>query len=166
MLRGGTIEKVVSHLRKISGVLKQNFSEIIYLLSGILSHYHKFLSEHSKRVAELSKLITEKLEFSKEEQEDIYYGALLHDLGLIGAGTALFEKKVNDFTKNEKQIYLQHPLVGQELISTVKNLKRIEAVIRSHHERINGRGFPDGLRSVKIPPGARASSELQMTMTI
>jgi len=79
---------------------------------------------------------------------------LLHDIGKIGIGDTLLNKE-SPLTDEEERIMREHPLKGAEIIRPIKELKYIIPIIRHHHERWNGTGYPDGLSGNMIPIGAR-----------
>jgi len=145
------LEKAVTRLKQMSEDRKRNFQDTLVLLTQIMACSNRFLGGHSKRVAELSRMTAEKLVDSQDEAEMVYFGALLHDIGLVGAPDTLFSKDPEQFTAREKKIFRKHPLIGEEIIGNVHNLKRLSAIIRSHHEEFSGGGFPDGLHTRNIP---------------
>jgi len=89
---------------------------------------------------------------SEEEMEKIRLAALLHDIGIINKG--LIDKPVN-LTDKELELIKKHPVQGVSILKPVKQLKDIIPLIRHHHERIDGKGYPDGLKGEDIPVGAR-----------
>jgi len=84
-----------------------------------------------------------------------YYGALLHDIGLVGKNPRLADTPTEQLADEDLQEYRRHTLNGEHIISSIYNLKRTAAIIRSHHERFDGNGFPDQLGGSAIPYGAR-----------
>ncbi len=145
------LEKAVARLNQMSEDRKRNFQDTLVLLTQIMACSNRFLGGHSKRVAELSRMTAEKLVDNQDEVEMVYFGALLHDIGLVGAPDTLFSKDPEQFTAREKKVFRKHPLIGEEIIGNVHNLKRLSKIIRSHHEEYSGGGFPDGLHTGNIP---------------
>jgi len=149
------LEKAVARLKQMSEDRKRNFQDTLVLLTQIMACSNRFLGGHSKRVAELSRMTAEKLADSQDEVEMVYFGALLHDIGLVGAPDTIFSKDPEQFTAREKKAFRKHPLIGEEIIGNVHNLKRLSKIIRSHHEEYSGGGFPDGLHIEDIPLSSR-----------
>lgn len=153
--RTSQLEKAVARLKQMSEDRKRNFQDTLVLLTQIMACSNRFLGGHSKRVAELSRMTAEKLVDSQDEVEMVYFGALLHDIGLVGAPDTLFSKDPEQFTAREKKAFRKHPLIGEEIIGNVHKLKRLSAIIRYHHEEYSGGGFPDGLNTGDIPLSSR-----------
>ena len=109
---------------------------------------------HSERVAEYSKEIAARHGLSEEEQEIIYIMALLHDIGKIGIPAAVINKP-GRLMDVEYEIVKQHPVLGAEILKNIKDVPKLAAVVRSHHERFDGKGYPDGLAGEDIPAEAR-----------
>jgi putative nucleotidyltransferase with HDIG domain len=153
--RTAQLEKAIVKLKEMTEVLKQNFQEVIILLTGIISLFHKDLSAHSKRVAGFAEALCNKLAIENEEKEIIIQAAFLHDIGLVGASNEIYNGNVDKLDEKEKNFYLYHPVIGEKIVGAVKTLRKISRVIRSHHEEYNGTGFPDKLRNGHIPLGAQ-----------
>jgi response regulator RpfG family c-di-GMP phosphodiesterase len=153
--RTNQLEKAVARLKQMSEDRKRNFQDTLVLLTQIMACSNRFLGGHSKRVAELSRMTAEKLVDNQDEVEMVYFAALFHDIGLVGAPDTLFSKDPEQFTAREKEAFRKHPLIGEEIIGNVHNLKRLSVIIRSHHEDYSGGGFPDGLHTGDIPLSSR-----------
>jgi putative nucleotidyltransferase with HDIG domain len=153
--RTAQLENAIVKLKKVNEVLKKNFQEIIILLTGIISLFHKDLAAHSKRVADLSDSLCVELGVEKEEREVIVHAAFLHDIGLVGSSEEIFGKELDQMDEKSRNFFLYHPVIGEKIIGSVKTLKPIAKIIRSHHEEYSGSGFPDKLRGGHIPLGAQ-----------
>jgi len=90
-----------------------------------------------------------------KDLDDIYFAALLHDIGKIALPDTLINKAFNALNAEEREKVMKHPVLGQAALMTLEPLQGTAALIRSHHERYDGRGFPDKLREDQIPLGAR-----------
>ncbi len=113
-----------------------------------------YTTEHAVEVARLSRLVGMELGFNEVELEWLVHGALLHDVGkLIVADTIL--EKIGTLTEEEWKVIKRHPEVGARMIEPLEILCRVVPVIRHHHERPDGSGYPDGLEGDEIPLGAR-----------
>lgn len=109
---------------------------------------------HSMRVATYSRELARRLNLSKREQEEIYFIALLHDIGKIGTPDAILNKP-GKLTNEEFDIIRKHTVDGAGILSKFTILPHIWKGARWHHERIDGMGYPDGLKGNDIPYLAR-----------
>jgi len=113
-----------------------------------------YTADHALEVARLSWLVGMELGMNEEELEWLVHGALLHDVGKIGVADAILEK-VGPLTEEEWAVVKRHPEVGARMIEPLESLSGALPVIRHHHERPDGSGYPDGLEGEEIPLGAR-----------
>ena len=109
---------------------------------------------HSVRVATYSRELARRLNLSEREQEEIYFIALLHDIGKIGTPDAILNKP-GKLTQEEFDIIRKHTVDGEGILSKFPILPHIGEGARWHHERIDGNGYPDGLKGDNIPYLAR-----------
>lgn len=109
---------------------------------------------HSQRVARYAVMLAEGLGLMGEEVEDVRIAAILHDVGKIGIEARLLRKS-GALTNEEFEIMKRHALLGFEMVRNAGKLQAIPPVVRSHHERYDGQGYPDGLAGDRIPLGAR-----------
>jgi putative nucleotidyltransferase with HDIG domain len=128
--------------------------EMVDALSAALDAKSHYTCGHSERVAEISLLIAKEMGLSEEEQKKIHIGAHLHDIGKIGIPDAVLNK-TGKLTAVEFAQIQQHPVIGDEIISKIKVFHEVKDIVRFHHERFDGKGYPDGLRGEKIPLKAR-----------
>ncbi|MFF2448394.1 HD-GYP domain-containing protein [Neobacillus sp. NPDC058068] len=113
---------------------------------------------HSERVATYALLLAKEIgKFSKEEQKSFYYACLLHDIGKVHIPDSILMKP-GKLTKEEFEIIKSHPGVGAEAVKNVEGIKDCICVIRSHHERWDGKGYPDQLSGEGIPFLARVAT--------
>ena len=113
-----------------------------------------YTSDHALQVARLSSLVGVELGLNEEELEWLVHGALLHDLGKLSVADAILEK-LGPLTEEEWKIVKRHPEVGARMIEPLEPLSGTIPVIRHHHERPDGSGYPDGLEGDEIPLAAR-----------
>ncbi len=118
---------------------------------GLLEIAQPLWAAHAKRVQEISSDIAEKLQFSSERLLLIEAAARFHDIGKIGLPSYLFEKNTSEFSDNERAIYEQHPTLGWESLHKSPELRDLADIVRSHHERLDGKGFPDRKHGSSIP---------------
>ncbi len=142
--------------------------EIKYTKSSIQSHYRETIDSlvaavdakdsytkgHQERVANLAKKIGESMDLAVGELEAICQAATLHDIGKIGVAESILRKesKLND---KEYEIVKKHPVIGADILSPATFLKDIIPLVLYHHERYDGKGYPEGIKGDLIPLGAR-----------
>jgi putative nucleotidyltransferase with HDIG domain len=113
-----------------------------------------YTADHALQVARLAWLVGMELGMNEEELEWLVHGALLHDVGKISVADAILEK-LGPLTEEEWKVVKRHPEVGARMIEPLESLSGALPVIRHHHERPDGSGYPDGLEGDEIPLGAR-----------
>jgi HD-GYP domain-containing protein (c-di-GMP phosphodiesterase class II) len=113
-----------------------------------------YTSDHALQVARLSRLVGVELGFNEEELEWLVHGALLHDLGKLAVADAILEK-LGPLTEEEWKVVKRHPDVGARMIEPLESISGALPVIRHHHERPDGSGYPDRLEGEQIPLAAR-----------
>lgn len=109
---------------------------------------------HSMRVAAYSELLAQRLGWSEEEIQNIYYVAMLHDVGKIGVPDAVLNKPFK-LTDLEFRLIKGHTLVGAEILNDFKMFPNVNVGAKYHHERYDGKGYPEGLKGESIPLVAR-----------
>jgi len=149
------LEKANQYMEKIKNTTRRNFQDMVNLLTSVISLSSPFLGGHLRRVAEVSKELAAVFTTEKDLTYAIYYAGLLHDIGLIGLAEPVVSASQEDFSPTDRAVYLRHPETGENIVKTVYDLGRIAGIIRSHHEALDGSGFPDGLVGEAIPLGAR-----------
>jgi len=130
-------------------------SEIVGALLDLIEEVDPFLKKHSERVANNCANFCKKFKVIDEEELDtIYFAGLLHDIGLVGVPTDLLQK--SDPLSAEEEFRIKgHPVNGAVILANLKCLDRVLPMIRHHHEKMDGSGYPDGLKGTDIPFGAR-----------
>jgi HD-GYP domain-containing protein (c-di-GMP phosphodiesterase class II) len=133
------------------------YAELQNLLMGILHSLTESIDAkdpytcgHSRRVAMLSRLLAEDLEFSETRIRQIYLSGLLHDIGKIGIPGAILCKP-GKLTKEEFQVIQKHPLLGTKILRPIRCMSPLAAGVLTHHERPDGTGYPKGLKKGEIP---------------
>ena len=114
-----------------------------------------YTSEHALEVARLSWLVGMDLGLDEEALEWLVHGALLHDLGKLGVADEILKKPGALLTEEEWAAVKRHPRIGARMIEPLGPLFGAVPVVRHHHERPDGTGYPDGLEGEEIPPAAR-----------
>lgn len=113
-----------------------------------------YLRGHSARVADLSAMVAAELGLADEQVEAVRTGGRLHDIGKIGIREEILNKH-GPLTDEEFEHVKEHPVTGSDILAPLTHLGQVIEFVRSHHERWDGRGYPDGLAGTAIPMGAR-----------
>lgn len=113
-----------------------------------------YTAEHALKVARLSRLVGMYLGLSEQDLETLELSALLHDLGKLGVSDAVLDKP-GPLTEEERAAVKRHPDIGARMIEPIDALCEVVPVVRHHHERYDGKGYPDGLKGEQIPLLAR-----------
>lgn len=128
--------------------------QIVKALSGAVDAKDTYTNGHSLRVAEYSREIARRAGLSGETQNDIYMMGLLHDVGKIGVPDAIINKPAH-LTEEEYAVIKNHPVMGAKILKNIKDFPKLITGARWHHERYDGRGYPDGIAGEEIPLEAR-----------
>jgi putative two-component system response regulator len=130
-----------------------NYLDFLKVLIYILESKEPYTNGHSERVTMYSAVIAQDLDLTREEKEDLQIATLLHDIGKIGLSNRLLEKI--ELNYEECQSIRFHPIKGVRLIEPLDFSHNVISAIRHHHERWDGKGYPDGLMGSAIPLLAR-----------
>lgn len=130
---------------------------VVFTLAETLEAKDVYTRGHSERVAKYSVILGKALGMGAYEIEELRRGSLLHDIGKIGVKDAVLNK-IEKLTVEEMAHIRTHPARGYEICKSLKSFKNILPIIRWHHERMDGRGHPDGLKGDDIPVAARICS--------
>lgn len=126
----------------------------MYTLAKTIDAKDRYTNGHSMRVAKYSKMLAQRLGLSEEETEELTNMAMLHDIGKIGVPDAIINKN-SSLMEDEYYIVKKHPTVGFDILAEMPEMKGISVGARWHHERYDGKGYPDGLKGEDIPLYAR-----------
>ena len=134
-------------------IIRQSFLNSIKALANALEAKDKYTSGHSQRVGDMAALTACEMGFSAEDQERIMLAGLIHDIGKIGIQGSVLNKE-GKLTELEYAEMKQHCQIGERILTPVMDDKDLMRMVRHHHERYDGQGYPDGLEGEKIPIGA------------
>jgi HD-GYP domain-containing protein (c-di-GMP phosphodiesterase class II) len=134
--------------------LKETLFGIIRCLSTAIDAKDPFTSGHSERVARIAVRLGEELKLSRGEISDLYLAGLLHDVGKIGIRDDVLLKN-GPLTPEEFTHMKEHTVLGDRIVSNVTRLAYLRPGVRGHHERFDGKGYPDGIAGESIAPMAR-----------
>ncbi len=136
---------------------RNTFLETAEALADAIDKRDPYTGGHTKRVTSYSLAMAKYLDLNPSETENLKLTAILHDIGKIGIPDDVLRKK-GKLTDSEFDSIKKHPIFGYEIMSHIKSLKGVIPGMRSHHERPDGRGYPDRLKAEKIPLIARTIS--------
>jgi len=162
----GDIESFIARLKQAAEENRELFLGSIRMLAAAIDEKDPYTRGHSDRVAKYSVMIGQQLGLSAEELDKLRISALLHDVGKIGVDDRVL-KKPGALTAEEFQIMKQHPSKGANIMRPVAQLKEMLPGIELHHEHVDGKGYPYGLKEADIPLMARiiAVSDTLAAMT-
>ena len=134
--------------------LSHAYIQVVQALAASVDAKDRYTHGHSSRVAAYSREIARRAGFTGAQQDSVYMMGLLHDVGKIGIPDAIINK-AGRLTDEEFAAIKTHPAVGAEILSKISDLPELRVGAHWHHERYDGRGYPDGLAGEKIPEVAR-----------
>jgi HD-GYP domain-containing protein (c-di-GMP phosphodiesterase class II) len=154
--RGGSLGTIVEglFLRDTLAKVERAFPEAIGRLIAATEAKDPYLLGHARRVCSLAVRIGEELRLSDARLRVVANGALLHDIGKLGLPDAILQKP-GKLTDDEFVVLQEHTVRGQHMVANVRALRSAAPAIRSHHERLDGSGYPDRLVGEQIPLEAR-----------
>jgi putative nucleotidyltransferase with HDIG domain len=134
--------------------LEESYLQTVLALANAVDAKDNYTAGHAQRLAELALAIGRKLGMAPHDLEGLRYGAILHDIGKIGVPDAVLQKPAA-LTPAEWALMRQHPAIGAGILAPVPHLASAAQIVRHHHERYDGKGYPDRLAGEAIPLGAR-----------
>jgi len=126
----------------------------IKALASAVDAKDRYTARHSRVVTRLALLLADAIPLSSEERSVLELSAWMHDVGKIGVPDSILTKP-GSLTQDEFTVMMVHPVKGGEIVGEIEELGRVADVIRHHHERVDGDGYPDGLRGEAIPLASR-----------
>jgi putative nucleotidyltransferase with HDIG domain len=130
------------------------YKSTIKALASAIDAKDPYTCGHSQRVTEYALLGGTSLLFSPEELETLEYAGILHDIGKISIADNILNKP-DSLTPREWDIVHEHPLIGVNILKKISFLEKARELVLHHHERYDGKGYPDGLKGEDIPMGSR-----------
>ena len=153
MLQRLLIEKN-EELVKANNILRENYTQIISAMRLLVDTKDIYTRGHSDRVAYYAARIAREMGKDQAFCEQLHVAGLFHDIGKIGVPDNILLKD-GRLTEEEYAKIKEHPAAGAKILSSLTRFQPIVPIIRAHHERIDGKGYPDGLRGTQIPLEAR-----------
>jgi putative nucleotidyltransferase with HDIG domain len=134
--------------------LRRSYMATVRALSNAVEARDAYTGKHAERVTAYGLEIARALGISLSDTAEIEFGFLLHDIGKVAIPDAILYKP-GALTDEERMLMAQHPVIGSEIVRGIEFLGTATEVVRSHHERWDGHGYPDGLAEEQIPLAAR-----------
>jgi putative nucleotidyltransferase with HDIG domain len=149
-------EQAASALERVGlfAQLEQSYLQTVLALANAVDAKDTYTADHAQRLAQLALAVGSQLGMTDHDLEALRYGAILHDIGKIGIPDAVLQKPAPLDAAEWAQMR-QHPVIGAGILAPVPQLASAAEIVRHHHERYDGKGYPDGLAGEAIPLGAR-----------
>ena len=148
------VNEKTAEVRRMQNELEDFSFQIINALSTAVEAKDRYTKGHSQRVATYAREIAGRMGLTQEQQKEIYYAGLLHDIGKIRVADAIINKQ-GELTKEEFESIKLHTVSGYYILKNVSDVFNVADAAKWHHERYDGSGYPDGLAGDNIPLIAR-----------
>jgi putative two-component system response regulator len=145
---------IVKNLLKLYEINEnlESAENVIIALTKAIDAKDSYTEGHSQRVAEYAGKIWKRMEIENEiEERALYIGCILHDIGKIAIPDTILKSTQHPLSEENQKLIKIHPIKGFEICQGIDYLKNALSIIRSHHEKLNGTGYPDGLKGDEIP---------------
>ena len=150
---GGLMAVAVSNAR-MEERRRTTFLRTMESLATALEARDEYTRGHSQRVCEVSAMIGERMGFNAEAMEELRVGTILHDIGKIGVPDGILNKRAR-LTDEEFTVMKSHPVIGYDICKPLMLSEGVLMIIRNHHEKLDGSGYPDGLKGGELPLSLR-----------
>jgi HD-GYP domain-containing protein (c-di-GMP phosphodiesterase class II) len=144
------IQRYISNLKMASEQNRRLFMDSIEMIAAAVDAKDPYTKGHSGRVSQFSVILAKELGLPDDEVDKVRIAATLHDVGKIGIEDRVL-KKPGVLTNEEFEVMKRHTVMGYEIVRQVKQLSEMLPGIRWHHEALNGRGYPDGIKGDELP---------------
>ena len=149
-LMSGYVEEYVSQLKDAAQLNRELFIGVLRAFAAAIDAKDPYTRGHSDRVARYSRAIAKHMGLGREQQEKVWVGGLIHDVGKIGVEDRILRKGTTLSREEFEQMKL-HTVIGAKIMKEIEQLRDVIPVIRWHHEALDGSGYPDGLEGDQIP---------------
>lgn len=146
---------LASYAFRLFTEMKRDIIDFVGVLSGVIDEVDPYTHRHTQRVADYSVLLARDLQLSAREEETIRFAALLHDLGKIKQEHRDLLLRPAPLTDDERRHMASHAEFGASMAARLRSLRAASEIVASHHEKLDGTGYPRGLKGDAIPLGAR-----------
>lgn len=149
------LKEIVKDQNRLNNKLKRNILKTVITIAKTVSARDSYTGDHAHRVAHYSARLARRLCLPEEEVENIKIGARLHDIGKIGFSDKLFKNMETELPPELAAEVRKHPQIGVSMLKELDLPEPVLDYILYHHERIDGSGYPKGLKGKEIPLGAQ-----------
>lgn len=159
--RSWELRSVVENLLSLFSARKEleSAKSVVEALSTAVEVRDPYTNGHAKSVAELSLKIYHELDFNFiDEEQSLYVGCILHDIGKIGIPDDILKSQKNPLSDEDFEMIKLHPVKGWEICKDLKGVQDSLDIIRWHHEKLDGSGYPDGISEKEIPMKVQVST--------
>ncbi len=152
-------EELLARVKSLVNVKRLNMQledaeNVLFVLINMLEAKDPYTKGHSQRVTNIALKLAKELRLSSRDQDILKRAGLVHDIGKVGISEAVLNKP-GPLTKEEFEHIKNHPALSEKICSPLNSMKDLLSIIRHHHERVDGKGYPDGLKGTEIPLGAK-----------
>jgi len=151
------LETATQHL-PVTDATRLTNGHALYMMAAALGLRDRYTQEHAQRVGAYSGRLAGRLGLPHDEVVSITYGGMLHDIGKLGLSDRIFSNECTALSREMMTEVHRHPIIGAALLKSIKCDDNICDYVLYHHERIDGSGYPFGLKAESIPLGARIVS--------
>jgi cyclic di-GMP phosphodiesterase len=144
----------IQTLLRLKKYLDEQAKSVVFSLAQSVDSKQNMRNGHSERLVAYAEQLGESLGFREQDLQELRIASWLHDIGKIGVPESILLKP-GPLNTEETRIMREHPIIGEKICAPLRSLRRILPVIRHHHEKMDGSGYPDGLRGETIPLKAR-----------
>ncbi|MCQ1529453.1 HD domain-containing phosphohydrolase [Lutispora saccharofermentans] len=139
----------VEELTKMNEEIRKNYLSTVQALANAIEASDKYTRGHCDRVSSISMTIARSMGVSSEDLSKLEFASILHDIGKIGISSDLLNKE-GRLSQEEYEAVKQHPRIGHDILSDVAFLNESREILLQHHERVDGKGYPQGLKGDRI----------------
>lgn len=149
------MDERTAELLQANEQLRRNYLTSIRIFSNLMELRSGVLAGHGKRTASLARKVAQAMGLPEDALQDVFVSGLLHDVGFLALPDSILSKPVGKLNSEEMASYQRHPALGAQSFMAMDDHQSVATIIRSHHERFDGTGFPDKLQGLQIPVGSR-----------
>lgn len=148
------LERANADAKERTSQLRRSYEATVRALADAVEARDAYTGKHAERVSRYGLELARACGIKPEQEPEMEFGFLLHDIGKVAISDAILHKP-GSLTPPERHVMQRHPVIGDEIVGRIDFLREARQVVRSHHERWDGRGYPDGLARDEIPLAAR-----------
>jgi HD-GYP domain-containing protein (c-di-GMP phosphodiesterase class II) len=148
------LEEDEKKIKILNNLIRKDVTDLLRFVVTMIDKRDTYTGEHSKKVYEYSVQLGMALQIDEVEMSELKSASILHDIGKLGVSDSILMKP-GKLTESEFDKIKLHPQIGAEILDKIADLRRIVDHVKHHHERIDGTGYPDGLKSHEISRVAR-----------